>query len=99
MIGKGPALNAAAAGASGDGDVEVDFASAGDAVEPGFVRDVGALAREGSGATVEDGGVGWVGSVFGPVPVSCMNSVRTMGGGLIGHRELTADILCSRIPP
>lgn len=70
MVCKGPALDATAAGAGGDGDIEVAFAGTGDAVEKFLVGDVGALAREGSGATVEDGGVGWVGGVFGPVPIS-----------------------------
>lgn len=70
MVCKGSALDATAARTGGDGDIEVEVSGTGDAVEIFFVRDVGALAREGSGATVEDGGVGWIGGVFGPVPVS-----------------------------
>lgn len=63
-------MDATPAGAGGEGDIVVAVAGTGDAVEIVFAGDVSALAREGSGATVEDGRVGCVGGVFGPVPVS-----------------------------
>lgn len=62
-------MDTAAAGAGGNGDVEVAFAGAGDAVEVFTVGNIGALARERSGAAIEYGGVGGVRGVFGPVPV------------------------------
>lgn len=70
MICKGPALDATPAGAGGEGDIVVAVAGTGDAVEKVLAGGVSALAREGSSATVEDGRVGCVGGVFGPVPVS-----------------------------